>query len=69
MINKKILLVLLFLIHIYQVKRIKSLNYWKQKNKKIIKVCRRNLKEIYDLIETPNKFIICGTLIGSVRNI
>ena len=68
MINKKILVALFILCHIYQIKRIKSLNYWKKKNIKNIEICRNNLKEIYDMIETPNKFIICGTLLGSVRN-
>ena len=38
------------------------------KNKRTLEVCRTNLKEVYDLIETPNKFIIGGTLLGSVRN-
>jgi len=65
---RKLLLLILLIIHIYQIKRIKSLNYWKQKNKKIIKLCRIYLKEVYDLIETPNKFLIGGTLLGSVRN-
>ena len=64
----KLIILLILFIHIYQIKRIKSLNYWKKKNKKIIKICRRNLKEIYNLIETSNKFIIGGTLLGSIRN-
>ena len=65
---RTLLLVVLLIIHVYQIKRIKSLNYWKQKNKETIKLCRIYLKEVYDLIETPNKFLICGTLLGSVRN-
>lgn len=71
MLNKKViivLVVLILLIHFHQIKRIKSLNYWKKKNKKILQKCRRNLKEIYDLIETKNKFLISGTLLGSVRD-
>ena len=68
MIKIVIFILLLLIIHIYQINKIKSLDYWKEKNKKTIKICRRNLKEIYDIIETPNKFLICGTLLGSVRN-
>jgi hypothetical protein len=63
----KVLLIFLLISLIYKIKKIKSLHYWKKKNKEKIKICRKNLKEIYDLIETPNKFIIGGTLLGSIR--
>ena len=64
----KIILFFIFLYLWHKIKQIKSLNYWKNKNKKILKLCRIALKEVYDMIDTSNKFLIGGTLLGSVRN-
>ena len=64
----KICILMIFILYnILRVKKLKSLNYWKNKNKSILKNIRNELKICYDLIDTPNKILVGGTLLGSIR--
>jgi len=64
----KILIFIIIIIHLFKIKQLKTLKYHKTHNKKIINKCRIQLKEVYNMISTSNKFLHCGTLLGSVRD-
>lgn len=64
-----IILVIIFVLYIiyYRCQQLKSLDYWKKRNKESNEIIKLLLKEVYDLIETKNKYLICGTLLGCIR--
>lgn len=61
-----VILIILFIIY-YRCKQFKSIEYWKERNKEKNEQIKLLLKDVYDLIENKNKFLICGTLLGCVR--
>ena len=61
-------IILIFIILISKrINNLKSIEYWKERNKNKLKICRFNLKEVYSNLNLKNKFIHGGTLLGSVR--
>jgi phosphorylcholine metabolism protein LicD len=59
---------IIIIYHICRIRQVRTLAYWENRNIKIIKTCRKLLKDVYDLIETDNKFLTSGTLLGSIRH-
>ena len=56
------------LIYLYKVSyNVTNMEYWKMKNKPIINNLNIILNKVYNNIETKNKFLIGGTLLGSMR--
>ena len=65
---KCLLIILILLVIINRIGDLKSLTYWEKTNKDSLDQLRLLLNESYHLIPSKNKFIIGGTLMGSVRN-
>ena len=63
------LIIFIFVLDIiYKSHNFRKLEYWKKRNKKQIKILRKNLDEVYNLIDTKNKWLHGGTLLGSIRH-
>jgi hypothetical protein len=60
-------IIILYLYHLY--KDITSIKYWESKNKIVLHNLNNMLKYVYfDVLDTENKFLHAGTLLGCVRN-
>ena len=71
MINKKyinIVVIIIIIFIINRIQKIKSMSYWRKKNKNILNKLDFFLNEIYNLMDVKYKFLEGGTFLGSVRN-
>ena len=64
----KWIIFIFLLMYLYKVSyNVTNMEYWKMKNKPIINNLNIILNKVYNNIETKNKFLIGGTLLGSMR--